>query len=126
MDWTYDLYINDVEWYGIGAVVENSGSYRGYFVSKVKQNAKRFKELWLKNHDGKLYDSGWVGDEYAKGFLDWFSDFYKEAYGQRPHLPLWFYIHPLGLPMAEDSSRAFCSDPIGNAVQNAIDTRESF
>lgn len=125
MDWTYDLFIEDVEKYGIGAAADASADYRAYFVATTKVFVKRFKDRWMKDHDGHLYDHGWAGDEFAKGFLDWFSDFYKEAYGQRPHLPLWFYIHPLGLPMREDTARGFCSDPIGNAIYDAKEAREA-
>lgn len=67
---------------------------------------------------------GWIGDAYARELDQWFSDFYKDAYGQRPHLPVWYYVHILGLPMREDVSRLFCANPIENAIRDAKLTRE--
>ena len=49
----------------------------------------------------------------------WFSDYYKDTYGQRPHLAIWYYIHMLGLPMSEDTGRTFCASPIEDACANA-------
>ena len=123
-DWTYDQYLQDVKVYG--ADFEDSGDYNGYFIGYMKRSVQRFLDKWNRAHDGKLYASGYgyAGDKFASD-MDWFSDFYKEAYGQRPHLPMWFYIYPLGLPMQEDTARMFCADPIGNAATEARHSRES-
>lgn len=123
MDWTYDLYIEDVKKYGID---DNGESYTSYFISDVKRTAEKFVSKWKSEHDNKLYDHGWVGDAFAENLLDWFSDFYKEAYNQRPHLPIWYYVHPLGLPMSEDTIRTFCANPIEEAVEEAKRMRNNF
>ena len=124
-DWTYDKYVEDTKIYG--ADVKDSEDYNAYFMGYMKRTVERFMDKWNRKHDGKLYASGygWAGDEFASTITDWFSDFYKEAYGQRPHLPIWFYVHPLGLPMREDTARMFCADPVEEAATEARQTRES-
>ena len=121
-DWTYDLYAEDVKIYGTEDV-ESGENYVGYFISTIKSRAAKFLEEWKANHGGKLYDHGYVDDAFAESVSDYFSDFYKDAYNQRPHLPMWFYIHPLGLPMQEDTARMFCANPIEDAIEGARDAR---
>lgn len=125
-DWTYDKYAEDIKIY-TDEDKDYGDDYNGYFVSFMKRSVKRFLDKWNRQHDGKLYASGYgyAGDEFADSIRDWFSDFYKEAYGQRPHLPMWFYIHPLGLPMREDTARMFCADPIEDAMTEARHARQS-
>lgn len=123
MDWTYDLYIADVASYTVND--KGSENYTAYFIATIKEFVEKFKTRWLEEHNGKQFDGQWMGDAFAEGMLDWFSDFYKEAYNQRPHLPMWYYIHPLGLPMTEDSFRTFCADPIRDASQMATRVRSS-
>ena len=125
MDWTFDLYLEDLKKYGMEDVNARD-NYNAYFVSYIKREANKFLEQWKKEHDGKLYDHGYVGDAFAKTFRDWFSDFYKDTYNQRPHLPNWFYIHPLGLPMQEDTARLFCANPLEEAAEEAKRTRAHF
>ena len=121
-DWTYDLYVNDVE-----STDEIKDKWRKNFITYMKEIVNEFKTNWLKDHDGKLYDGEWVGDAFAgSDYLDCFSDYYKDAYNQRPHLDMWYYIHPLGLPMREDSFRTFCSDPIDSAKYSAKFIRENY
>ena len=124
MDWTYDLYIEDLKTYGIED--ENSDNYNAYFVAKVKKYVAEFLAKWNEAHDGKLYvrHLGYAGDEFAKDMGEWFSDFYKDTYNQRPHLPTWFYVHPLGLPTSEDTLRTFCASPVEDAVESAKYVRE--
>lgn len=123
-DWTYDLFIRDIERFGDE---DKSGGtdYNEGFVSYLKRNAKRFLDDWKKKHDGKLYDGGYVGDAFAERILDWFSDYYKDTYNQRPHLPMWFYVHPLGLPMEGDTARLFCASPMDDAMEMAKQNREN-
>ena len=123
-DWTYDLYLEDCKKYS--ADTEDTSQFRAYFMGYVKRSVQRFLVKWNGAHDGHLYASGygWAGDEFASEISDWsFSDFYKEAYGQRPHLPMWYYVHPLGLPMLEDTARMFCADPIQDAADAAREAR---
>lgn len=122
-DWTYDLFTEDVKIYGIEDKT-NGEDYHSYFISYVKRAADRFLNEWKAQHNGHLYDHGWVGDAFAERIRDWFSDFYKDTYNQRPHLPMWFYVHPLGLPMSEDTARTFCANPIGDAADEARFRRE--
>lgn len=123
MDWTYDLFVNDMNTYNIED--KDDTYYNAYFIATVKERANNFKEKWLAEHDGKLFfDHVWAGDAFAEDFLEWFSDFYKDCYRQRPHLPKWFYIHPLGLPMHEDTARLFCANPIEDAIDAAQEIRK--
>ena len=122
-DWTYDQYVQDVETYDVSD--SDNILYNAYFVAMIKKSAKNFLNRWIAEHSGKLYDGTWVGDEFAINFMNWFSDFYKDTYGQRPHLPIWYYIHPLGLPMKEDSIRSFCARPIEDACNAARTCRET-
>lgn len=123
-DWTYDLYIQDVKAYGMEDK-SNGQNYNAYFVSYLKRAADRFLNEWKKQHDGKFYDHGYVGDAFASRIREWFSDFYKDTYNQRPHLPMWFYVHPLGLPMQEDAARMFCAKPVESAARDALAVREN-
>lgn len=123
-DWTYDLYLQDVKVYGMEDK-SNGEDYNAYFVAYLKRAAARFLEEWKKQHDGKLYDHGYVGDAFANKIREWFSDFYKDTYRQRPHLPMWFYVHPLGLPMSEDTARLFCANPVDEAATEANHARQS-
>lgn len=125
-DWTYDLYLQDVKVYGMEDK-SNGEDYNAYFVAYIKRAADRFLAKWKEQHDGKLYDCiyGWVGDAFARSITDWFSDFYKDTYRQRPHLPMWFYVQPLGLPMSEDTARMFCANPVDEAAIEANHTRQS-
>lgn len=118
-DWTYDLYLEDCKKYGDDA--KDSSDYNAYFIDYMKRSVERFLDKWNRAHDGKLYARGYgyAGDEFADTMLEGFSDFYKEAYGQRPHLPIWFYVHPLGLPMQEDTARGFCANPVEDAADEA-------
>lgn len=124
MDWTYDKYLEAIKIYGIEDNT-NGEDYTAYFVSYMKRAAKKFLEKWKKEHNGKLYDHGYVGDAFKETLMDWFSDFYKDTFNQRPHLPWWFYIHPLGLPMSEDTARMFCADPMEDAADEARFRRNS-
>ena len=125
-DWTYDKYVADVKAYGVDE--NDADNYNAYFIGYMKRSVARFLEKWNRDHDGCLYAKGYgyAGDGFAATLQDWFSDFYKEAYGQRPHLPMWFYVHPLGLPMQEDTVRAFCASPIEEACGEARAARARF
>lgn len=123
-DWTYDLYLEDLKVYGTEDK-SNGEDYHEYFTAFLKRASVRFLDRWKSEHDGKLYDGGYVGDAFADRIREWFSDFYKETYNQRPHLPMWFYVHPLGLPMQDDTARMFCADPVSDAATEANHTRQS-
>ena len=117
MDWTFDYFVEDMNKYGLEDI--NSDDYRAYFVATVKGRINRFKEQWIAKHDGKMFDGEWIGDAFKRWMLDWFSDFYKDAYGQRPHLPAVYYIHVMGLPMTGDTSWFAYGNVIADAVEAA-------
>lgn len=134
-DWTFDFFKQDSELYKAtprkGVYPRSDTPYREYFMVTLKGYVRDFVEKWDQEHEGRKYDryDGWIGDAFARQpmFHDgFFSDFYKDAYGQRPHLSTWFYIHLLGLPMSEDTARTFCANPIDDAVENAKYTRKYF
>lgn len=134
-DWTYDMFKEDADKYKAtackGVYPRKDADYREYFMVTFKGYIRDFVAKWDKTHNGRRYDDyeGWIGDAFAREDMfhnDYFSDFYKDAYGQRPHLSLWYYIHLMGLPMLEDTGRTFCASPVENAVDNAKWTREHF
>lgn len=125
MDWTYDIFMEDSARFDAGEKFEDS--FRESFIKWLKDDAKAFEQNWKAQHDGHLYDryDGYVGTAYAARLSDsWFSDYYKDAYGQRPHLPKWFYIQAVKLPHEEDTARTFCASPVENAIDKAKRCRE--
>ena len=131
MDWTFDLFMEDARAYHEtpmkGVYCEDTSNYRKYFMVWYKNAARDFKAKWLENH-AHLYDKhdGWIGDAFASTLMDWFSDFYKDAYGQRPHLPNWYYVQAVGFPSREDVGRTFCATPVEDAEEEAKRVREAF
>ena len=133
MDWTYDLFVEDSKAYKDtpikGVYPSRDAVAREVFMRWLKSFARDFKNEWCHNHAGRLYDrhDGYVGDAFADVLMDtFFSDLYKDAYCQRPHLPIWYYVTVLGLPMLEDMPRTFCAEPVEDAVMSAKLARESF
>lgn len=131
-DWTYDLFMEDAKKYNAtpqkGVYCPSNADYRQYFMTSFKNYARDFRKEWEKTHDGN-YDKyeGWIGDAFARSFDDWcFSDFYKEAYNQRPHLPRWFYVRAVGFYHSEDTARTFCASPVEDAMRTAKYNRENF
>ena len=133
VDWTYDLFAEDMRRYkvpegGFDSRMDST-DYRRYFATWLKSAAADFMAEWLRTHNGRQYDAndGWVGDAFARVTVnsDFFSDFYKDAYNQRPHLDAWYYVYALGLPQRTDTVRVFCSDPISDAEKRAREVRES-
>lgn len=128
IDWTYDEFMEDAKLYhetpfkGVHVPTDN---YRRYFMVWFKNHARDFKAKWFETHE-HLYDryDGYIGDAFARTLTDWFSDFYKDAYGQRPHLPDWFYVQAVGFPMREDTGRTFCASPVEDAINEAKEARE--
>jgi hypothetical protein len=128
-DWTYDMFLEDVKTYTAlpikGVHCRANASWRERFMRGLKTFARDFEEKWLEEHEGHMYDNGWIGNEFARALVDWgFSDYYKDAYGQRPHLNPWYYVHALGFHHSEDVGRTFCANPVRDAVRNAKYVRE--
>lgn len=133
VDWTFDLFEEDSKLYKAtarkGVYPRKDASDREKFMTWLKGCVRDFTEQWDKEHDGHHYDryDGWIGDAFARQSMfknGFFSDYYKDTYGQRPHLSNWFYIHLMGLNMSEDVARTFCASPINDAVRRAKQVRE--
>lgn len=138
-DWTFDLFMEDVELYKAtpikGVHCRKNASAREKFIVWFKNYARDFKADFQSKNGGKIiaencsYTAGlvYVGDFFIKDIYEnsCFSDFYKDVYGQRPHLPMWYYIHAIGLSTCEDTFRTFCSHPIEDAIWIAKQTREA-
>ena len=130
-DWTYDMFLEDVKLYTPlpikGVHCRANASWREQFMRNLKTFARDFEEKWIEEHEGHIYDryDGWIGNAFERALINWdFSDYYKDAYGQRPHLDTWYYVHALGFHHSEDVSRMFCADPVEDAVINAQYVRE--
>lgn len=132
-DWTYDLFIEDSTKYKAtpikGVHCRKNASNREQFMVWFKNYARDFKDEWLKANK-HLYNEQsreYIGDAFAKEFGNiLFSDFYKDAYGQRPHLADWFYIQAVNFPTNEDVSRKFCAMPVEDAIERAKYYREFY
>ena len=117
MDWTYDLFMEDVNAYGENPVDKDND--RECFIGWFKRFARRFKDEWMAEHNGNIYG---VGDAFQDELVEsGFSDYYKDAYGQRPHLPYWYYVEAIHFPQFNPF---FCSNPIKDALESAKYTRE--
>lgn len=128
-DWSYDLFDEDSKIYKAtpikGVHCRKDASDREAFMVWFKNNVRDFIAEWKKECPHQ-YDNvkGWIGDAFANELCMMnFSDYYKDTYGQRPHLPSWYYVHAVGLPMSEDVSRMFCASPIENAIRDAKEMR---
>lgn len=127
IDWTYDLFVEDAKLYSAkpikGVHCRSNASDRERFMTWLKDLVRDFKQGWFEVHgEGKMYApfAGYIGDAFGVKMMDAnFSDYYKDVYGQRPHLHIWFYINQLGLPTGQDTIRMFCNDPVAEAIKNA-------
>ena len=135
-DWSYDMFVEDSKLYFAkpikGVHCSSDADIREKFMTWLKNAARDFKAEWLEQHNNHLYDNyeGYIGDAFGRevlyGFGSIFSDYYKDAYGQRPHLDTWFYVKMLGLPHSEDVFRTFCARPVEDAVSYAKEVRRYF
>ena len=135
-DWTYDYFVEDAKKYKAtcmrGVYPREHASDRERFMIWYQNAARDFYVEWMTDHEHHYdrYD-GWIGDAFARRMCDYragaeFSDLYKDTYGQRPHLPMWYYVHVLGMPMSEDTARTFCANPIQDAIEAARECRNYF
>lgn len=130
-DWTYDLFMEDASLYNAkpikGVHCASDASEREQFMTWLKDFARDFKAEWLEAHDNH-YIGDWgeyVGDAFARELREaCFSDYYKDVYGQRPHLAMWYYVQAVELPHGEDIAREFCASPVEDATRWAKETRE--
>jgi len=138
IDWTFDLFIEDVALYKAtpikGVHCRKNASDREEFMVWLKNTVRDFRIEFEKEYGNPTINrngfysnhSIYIGDFFERELHGYyFSDFYKDTYGQRPHLPMWFYIHALGLSMQEDVPRLFCANPIEDAIENAKTCREA-
>ena len=131
-DWTFDQFVEDSKLYEVkpikGVHCRRNASGRERFMTYLKDMKRDFVIKWNEEHSGHWYDryDGWIGDRFAEVLINSsFSDLYKDAYGQRPHLDIWFYVHMLDLPCGGDTSRMFCASPIEDAIRFAKMVRAS-
>lgn len=130
-DWTYDMFIEDSKKYNAtpikGVRCRRDASSRERFMTWFKNLARDFRAEW-ENEGRKLYDKtyGYIGDAFARELYEAdFSDYYKDTYGQRPHLSWWFYLRAIAnMPMDEDITRTFCATPMEDAIATAKRNRE--
>jgi hypothetical protein len=129
-DWTYDLFMEDASLYNAkpikGVHCASDASDRERFMTWLKDLARDFEAEWRKEHNNHLFDGcQWAGEVFAQLLREaCFSDYYKDTYGQRPHLPMWFYVQAVKLPHGEDVSRTFCASPVKDATRRARKVRE--
>ena len=128
MDFSFDRFMEDARRYNalIKGVYDNGKNSRKAFMRWYKTIAQAFKAKWLQAY-GHEYDrdAGWIGDAFAEELREsMFSDLYKDAYGPRPHLPLWYYVQAVGFPHSEDVSRTFCAKPVQEAMDMAKACRD--
>lgn len=129
VDWTFDLFVEDANLYKAtprkGVYCSKDASDREQFMVWLKGAVRDFKAEWAEECQFQ-YDKyyGWIGDVFARRLWEiGFSDYYKDTYGQRPHLATWFYVQALGLPMSEDTARTFCATPVEDAIGRAREVR---
>lgn len=130
VDWTYDFFVEDAGLYKAtpikGVHCGKDASDREQFMVWLKNSVRDFKAKWAETCPYQ-YDNyyGWIGDAFAGELWGMgFSDYYKDTYGQRPHLDTWFYVNALGLPMTGDVGRTFCATPIEDAIEMARRVRK--
>ena len=132
LDWSFDRFVEDAKMYKAtpikGVHCRAAASDRERFMTWFKNMARDFMQDWSMEHE-HMYDrrAGYAGDAFERRlYRSGFSDYYKDTYGQRPHLAWWFYVQATGLPHSEDVIRTFCANPIEDAVKNAKFNRERF
>lgn len=130
-DWTFDLFMEDCNLYNAtprrGVYPRRDASDREKFMTWFKGCARDFREEWSKTNKGDYdsYNLIYIGDAFIKELSDMcFSDYYKEVYGQRPHLDKWFYVKAIGLSTGSDVIRTFCARPFEDAIERAKEARE--
>ena len=109
-DWTYDMFLEDAKTYTAlpikGVHCRANASWRERFMRDLKTLARD-------------------GDAFERALINWdFSDYYKDTYGQRPHLSMWYYVQAFGFQHGEDTSRTFCANPVRDAIRDAQYVRE--
>lgn len=137
-DWTFDLFMEDVALYKAtpikGVHCRKDASDREAFMVWLKNAVRDFRIEFENEYGNTCYNRNgsyiehthYIGDFFGRELRNYyFSDFYKDTYGQRPHLPIWFYVHALGLEMQDDVPMLFCSSPIEDAIESAKSYRKA-
>lgn len=129
-DWTFDLFMEDVALYKAtpikGVHCRKDASDRENFMVWLKNLVRDFRIEFEKENGNRNFDGyRWIGDYFKRELCEsGFSDFYKDTYGQRPHLDCWYYVYALGLPSTGDDAHLFCASPIESAISSARLYRE--
>lgn len=131
VDWSYDKFVEDAKLYSAkpikGVHCRSNATDGEKFMTWLKDMVRDFKQEWTEEFGDKMYvrGVGYIGDAFGTRMYEaGFSDYYKDTYGQRPHLDAWFYIHQLGLPTGQDTIRLFCSNPVEEAIADAKAVRK--
>ena len=125
-DFTFDLFMEDASLYNQtpfkGVYPNPNSSDRKKFMVWFKNLARDFRNEWKAEYGdvGYVTGVGFIGDAFEYVLNEsCFSDYYKDVYGQRPHLERWYYIQAIGMHHEEDVGRTFCSHPVEDAIKSA-------
>lgn len=129
-DWTYDLFMEDASLYSAkpikGVHCASDASDRERFMTWFKNLARDFKAEWLERYGCEYSNhAGWMGDAFGYEACEClFSDYYKDTYGQRPHLDMWMYVKAVGFYTRKEGIATFCATPVEDAIERAKKVRE--
>ena len=109
-DWSFDMALADAK--KATALPLVRGVHRHFeslgvaLFSHLKTSARAFEQEFRARNNGHLYSNfeGYCGDAWlASGALECVSDWYKDAYNQRPHFDKRVFAMLCGLPTGIDT-----------------------
>ena len=128
-DWIFDLALADAKkatalplTHGVHRHCESDGVA---LFTYLKTSARAFKEEFLARNNGHLYSDyeGYCGDAWlASGALHLVSDWYKDAYNQRPHFRKEVFAMLCGLPTGIDTIVAWDCQGIEGYLNQLADS----
>lgn len=126
IDWTSDLAYEDSKKAtalplrkGVRRACESDGVQLFQY---LKTSAKFFMKDWAKKYGSKLYDNreGYAGDAWLRTLdMSWISDWYKDAYNQRPHFMYELFAMMVGLPTNADTTFTWTYHSLEEYVEDA-------
>lgn len=131
-DWTFDLFVEDAKTFKAlpikGVHCRSNASSAERFISQLKFICNS----WIAENKGKC--ESWELERAFEYFFENeinFSDMYKDAYNQRPHLDPIYYMYALGYnEYINTLAYTFCSssmkEKIASHAEEAKRIRESF
>lgn len=130
MDFTFDMFVETLG--TCKALPLAHGVYRNFgddcaseFCTWLLTEAKEFKTHWSALYGDKRYaDRLYIGNAFMN-YIDWsfFSDYYKDAFNQRPHLDRDLYVSALGFETNHDTIRAWSNMGVDYYSNRAKDIR---